>query len=67
MSQNGLVPCSWMHSLMLRAMTAVEQPALTLSYGGLTSAASELTHTPENGIVRILMMVTCKTHHDLLV
>ena len=52
---------------MLRAMTAVEQPALTLSYGGLTSAASELTHTPENGIVRILMMVTCKTHHDLLV
>ena len=47
-------------------MTVVQQLALTLSCDGLTSAASELTLQPENGTVRMLMMVTRKTNHDLL-
>ena len=51
---------SWMHSLMLRAMTVVAQPALTQSCGGLTSDASGLTLLPESAIEKSSMMATCK-------
>lgn len=55
-----------MRSLTLSAMTAVEQPALTLSCGGLTSATSELTLLPESVTVRMLLMLTREISFGML-
>ena len=55
-----------MRSLTLRAITAAEQPALTLSCGGLTSAASGVTRLPGSETVMRVMTVTCKLPHMMI-